>query len=54
MESGSLEHKLKERTVCTEMKKGLRVGIIVINASETWVWNESQRSRKQAIEMSYL
>ncbi len=26
----------------------------VAYASETWVWNQSQRSKIQAVEMSYL
>ncbi len=40
-----------------EVKKGLRDGIIVVTvtyASETWVWNERQRSKIQAVEVSYL
>ncbi len=35
----------------------MRYAIIVPTltyASETWAWNESQRSRMQAVEMSYL
>ena len=48
---------MKERTVSNDVKKGLRDGIVVPTltyASETWVWNESQRSRIQAVEMSFL
>ena len=54
---GSLGRMMKERTVSMEVKKGLRDGIIVPTltyASETWAWNERQRSRIQAVEMSYL
>ncbi len=54
---GSLGRMMKGRTVSIEVKKGLRDGIIVREvtyASETWVWNERQRSRIQAVEMSYL
>ncbi len=53
---GSLRRMMKERTVSIAVKKRLRDGIIVptINESETWVWNERQRSRIQAAEMSYL
>jgi len=54
---GSLGRIMKGRTVSLEVKKGLRDGVIVPTityASETWVWNESQRSRIQAVEMSYL
>ncbi len=25
-----------------------------MTVSETWIWNEGQRSRMQAVEMSYL
>ncbi len=54
---GSLGCMMKGRTVSMEVKEGLRDGIIVLTityASETWVWNERQRSRIQAVEMSYL
>ncbi len=40
-----------------EVKRDLRNTVIVPTltyASETWAWNESQRSRVQAVEMSYL
>ncbi len=30
------------------------IGDASAGASETWAWNESQRSRVQAVEMSYL
>ncbi len=46
-----------ERTVSREVKKALRDSIIVLTvayASETWVWNQSQRSKIQGVEMSYL
>ncbi len=48
---------MRERTVSREVKKALRDSIIVPTvayASETWVWNQSQRSKVQAVEMSYL
>lgn len=48
---------MKERTMELKVKKGLCDGIIVPTityASETWVRNESQISRIQAVEMSYL
>ncbi len=51
---GSVWRMMKGRTVSREVKKELRVVIIVptvIYASETWVWNERQRSRIQAVEM---
>ncbi len=54
---GSLGCMMKGRTVSMEVKKGLRDGITVptiIYANETWVWNDRQRSRIQAVEMSYL
>ena len=54
---GSLGRIMKGRTVSMEVKKGLRDGVIIPTityASETWVWNERQRSRIQAVEMSYL
>ncbi len=39
-----------------EVKRDLRNAVIVSTltyASETWAWNESQRSRVRAVEMSY-
>ncbi len=54
---GSLGQVMRERTVSREVKKALRDSIIVPTvayASETWVWNQSQRSKIQAVEMSYL
>ncbi len=39
---------MRERTVSREVKKALRDSIIVPTvayASETWVWNQSQRSK---------
>ncbi len=53
---GSLGQVMRERTVCREVK-ALRNSITVPTvayASETWVWNQSQRSKIQAVEMSYL
>ncbi len=40
-----------------EVTRDLRNTVIVQTltyASKTWAWNESQRSRVQAVEMSYL
>ncbi len=54
---GSLGQGMRERTVSREVKKALRDSIIVPTvayASETWVWNQSQRSKIQAVGMSYL
>ncbi len=54
---GSLGHTLNGRSVSMEVKRDLRNTVIVPTltyASETWTWNESQRSRVQAVEMSYL
>ncbi len=48
---------MKGRSVSKEVKRDLRNTVIVPTltyASETWDWNESQRSRVQAVEMSYL
>ncbi len=45
------------RSVTMEVKRDLRNTVIVPTltyASETWAWNKSQRSRVQAVEMSYL
>ncbi len=53
---GSLGRVMRERTVSREVKKALRDSIIVPTvayASETWVWHQSQRSKIQAVEMSY-
>ncbi len=55
---GSLGQIMNGRSVSMEeVKRDLRNTIIVPTltyASETWTWNESQRSRVQAMEMSYL
>ncbi len=40
-----------------EVKRDLRNTVVVPTltyASETWTWKESQRSRVQAVDMSYL
>ncbi len=45
------------RSVSMKVKRDLKNTIIVPTltyASETWAWNESQRSRVQVVEMSYL
>ncbi len=45
------------RSVSMEVKRDLRNTVTVpalTYASKTWAWNESQRSRVQAMEMSYL
>ncbi len=36
------------------VSRGFTVVPTLTYASETWAWNESQRSRVQAVEMSYL
>ncbi len=54
---GSLGRIKNGRSVNMEVKRDLRNTIIVPTltyASETWAWNESQRFRVQAVEMSYL
>ncbi len=54
---GSLGRIMKGRSVSMEVKRDLRNTVIVpivTYASETWAWNESQRSTVQAVEMSYL
>ncbi len=48
---------MRERTVRREVKKTLRDSIIVLivaYASETWIWNQSQRYKIQGVKMSYL
>ncbi len=48
---------MKGKSVSMEVKRDLRITVIVPTltyASETWSWNESQRFRVQAVEMSYL
>ncbi len=45
------------RSVSMVVKRDLRNTVIVPTltyTSETWAWNESQRSRVQAVEMSYI
>ncbi len=54
---GSQGHIINGRSVSLEVKRDLRNTVIVPTltyASKTWVWNESQRSRVQTVEMSYL
>ncbi len=54
---GSLGRIMNGRNVSMEVKSDLRNTVIVPTltyASETWAWNESQRSRVQAVETSYL
>ncbi len=54
---GSLGHIMDGRSVSMEVKMDLRNTVIVPTltyASETWAWNESQRSGVQAVEMSYV
>ncbi len=54
---GFLGRIMKGRSVSMEVKRDLRNTVIVPTftyASKTWVWNESQRSKVQAVEMSYL
>ena len=53
----SLGRMMRERRVSKEVKKALRDSIIILTltcASETWTWNKCQRSKIQAVEMSYL
>ncbi len=48
---------MKDRPVSRDVKKALRDSIIVLTvayASETWLWNQAQRSKIQAVEISYL
>ncbi len=48
---------MKGTSVGMEVKRALRNTVIVPTltyASNTWAWNESQRSRVQAVEISYL
>ena len=54
---GSLGRIMKGRNVSMDVKRGLRNSIVLPTltyASETWTWNGGQRSRIQAVEMSYL
>ncbi len=54
---GSLRRIIIGRGVSMKVKRDLRNTVMVPTltyASETWAWNESQRSRVQAVEMSYL
>ncbi len=56
---GSLGRIKNGRSVSMEVKRDLRYTCTAIvptltYASKTWAWNESQRSRVQAVEMSYL
>ncbi len=54
---GSLGRIMKGRSVSMELKRDLKNTVItptLTYASETWAWNESQRSRVQAVEMIYL
>ncbi len=54
---GSLGRIMNSRSVSMEVKRDLRNTVIVPTlryATETWAWNESQRSGVQAVGMSYL
>ncbi len=54
---GSLGRIMNGRSVSMEVKRDLGNTVIVPTltyANETWGWNESQRSRVQAVEISYL
>ncbi len=54
---GSFRRIMKGRSVSMEVKRDLRNTVIVpalTYVSETWAWNESQRFRVQAVEMSYI
>ncbi len=51
-----MRHVMNGRSESIEVKRDLKNTIMVPTltyASETWLWNESQRSRVQAVEMSY-
>ncbi len=55
--AGSLGRIMNGRSVSMEVKRDLRNTVVIPTltyARETWSWNESQRSRVQAVEMSYL
>ncbi len=52
---GSLGRIMNGRSVSMEVNRDLRNTVIVPTltyASKTWAWNECQRSRVQAVEMS--
>ncbi len=49
--TGSL---VRERTVSKEVKKALSDSITEAYASETWVWKGCQRSKIQAVGMTYF
>ncbi len=54
---GTLGRIMNGSCVSMEVKRDLRNKIIVPTltyAGETWAWNDCQRSRVQAVEMSYL
>ncbi len=54
---GSLGCIMNGKSVSMEVKRDLRNTVIVPTltyASKTLAWNESQRSRVQAVETSYL
>ncbi len=47
--------RMNGRSVSMEVKRELRNTVIIPTLTyATWAWNESQRSRVQAVEMSYL
>ncbi len=54
--AGSLGPIMNGRSVGMKVKRDLRNTVIVPTltyANITWAWNESQRSRVQAVEMSF-
>ncbi len=54
---GSLGSIMNGRSASMEVKRDLRNTVTVPTltyTSKAWAWNESQRSRVQAVEMSYL
>ncbi len=54
---GSLGHMTRGREVSMEVKEVLQdtiIVLIVIYATETWMWNKCQRSKIQTVEMNYL
>ncbi len=54
---GSLRRIMNDRSESMEVMRDLRNAVIVPTltyTSKTWAWNESQRFRVQAVQMSYL
>ncbi len=50
-------HIMKSRSMSMEVKRDLRNTVIVPTLTytrETWTWNESQRSRVQAVSVEWM